>query len=124
MQISRRYRIVPVALLYVFGLLFASWGAVALGSDWPMWRYDAPRTAASPDDLPAQLQLQWVRVFTAREPVWENPLNRDLMPYDRVLEPIILGGRVIVGCNDSDKVMGGGQSQALAGGLTRTTVAH
>ena len=70
-----------------------------------MWRYDAGRTAASPESLPPRLHLQWVRSFTAREPVWEDPLNRDLMPYDRVLEPILLGGRVIIGFNDSDKVM-------------------
>jgi outer membrane protein assembly factor BamB len=104
-QVSRRNSVAPVVLLTVLGLLVASPGAAAFGSDWPMWRYDAARTAASPDDLPAQLQLRWVQAFTAREPVWENPLNRDLMPYDRVFEPIILGGRVIIGCNDSDKVM-------------------
>ncbi len=28
------------------------------GHDWPMWRYDAGRSAASPEELPGRLYLQ------------------------------------------------------------------
>ncbi|OHB78336.1 MAG: hypothetical protein A2W31_09210, partial [Planctomycetes bacterium RBG_16_64_10] len=82
-----------------------------------MWRYDAGHTAAAPDDLPPRLELEWVRVFTPREPVWDDPLNRDLMPYDRIFEPIILGRLVLVGFNDCDKVV----ALDLDSGATRWT---
>ncbi|MCH7726140.1 MAG: hypothetical protein IH991_06635, partial [Planctomycetes bacterium] len=35
--------------------------ADAKGSDWPQFRFDAGRTAASPAELPAELHLQWQR---------------------------------------------------------------
>lgn len=87
-----------------------SWVIVAFASngsagDWPMWRYDAGHTAASPHDLPEVLHLQWIRQYTPRDPVWDDPLNRDLMPYDRVFEPVVAGGRMFVGFNDADKVV-------------------
>ena len=76
-----------------------------LAGDWPMWRYDAERTATSPDDLPPNLKLRWVRHNTPREQAWDDPLNNDLMQFDKQFEPIVLGHRVIVGFNDSDKVV-------------------
>ena len=73
--------------------------------DWAMWRYDAGHTAASPDDLPEELSLQWTRTYSPRTPVWDDPLNRDMMPYDQVFEPVVAGGRLFIGFNDSDKVV-------------------
>ena len=70
-----------------------------------MWRYDAGRTARSPEKLPAALHLQWTRCYGPRTPVWEDPLNQDLMPYDRIFEPVVAGGRMFVAFNDSDKVV-------------------
>ena len=70
--------------------------------DWPMWRYDAGRTAASPEQLPDELQLLWTRAFTPRVQAWDDPLNLDLMTYDRVFEPIVIGGRLLVGFSDRD----------------------
>jgi len=71
-------------------------------NDWPMWRYDAGRTAASPEQLPERLHLQWVREYPQLDPVWDDPLNRDLMPYDTVYEPIVLGKTLFIGSNASD----------------------
>ena len=76
-----------------------------LAADWPMWRYDANRSASSPDDLPEELQLSWTRQFAPREQVWDDPLNHDLMPYDRIFEPIIHDGKIFLGFNDRDKVI-------------------
>jgi len=70
-----------------------------------MWRFDAGRTAASPVGLPAELQLQWVRRFPQRVTVWEEPLNRDRMAYDRVFEPVVMGTSLFLAFNDTDKVM-------------------
>ena len=73
--------------------------------DWPMWRYDAARTASSPGDLPNELYLLWVRQYKPRTMVWDDPLNQDLMPYDRVFEPVVMGKTMFLGFNDSDKVV-------------------
>jgi len=70
-----------------------------------MWRYDAGRTASSPRDLPDELHLLWVRQYSPREPVWDDPLNHDLMRYDRVFEPVVMGKIMFVGFNDSDKIV-------------------
>ncbi len=73
--------------------------------DWPMWRYDAGRTAASPNSLPSDLQLVWKREFSPRKQAWDDPLNLDLMTYDRSFEPIVKDGRVFLGFNDQDKLL-------------------
>jgi outer membrane protein assembly factor BamB len=73
-------------------------------ADWPMWRYDAGRTAASPENLSDRLNMHWVQHFSARQSVWDDPLNQDLMQYDRIFEPIVLGNTVFIGFNDCDKV--------------------
>ncbi|MDA0659494.1 MAG: PQQ-binding-like beta-propeller repeat protein [Planctomycetota bacterium] len=70
-----------------------------------MWRFDAGRTAASTHDLPARLSLRWIRHYEQRTQVWDDPLNNDLMQFDRVFEPIVVGNRVYVGFNDSDKIV-------------------
>jgi hypothetical protein len=46
------------ALLFsvVTGLCSAS---VAGAADWPLWRFDARRTGASPQELAARLHMQW-----------------------------------------------------------------
>ncbi len=80
-------------------------GQAVHAGDWPMWRYNAERTATSPDQLPSNLQLRWTRQCTPREQTWDDPLNNDLMQFDKQFEPIVLGHRVIVGFNDSDKVV-------------------
>ncbi len=86
-------------------LMIAGLSPAAVAGDWPMWRYDAGRTASAPDELPAQLYPQWVRQYSQREPVWDDALNQDLMPFDRVFEPIVLGDTLYIGFNDRDKVV-------------------
>lgn len=92
----------PAAALLMLSMLPAT-GAFA--ADWPMWRCDSTRSAASPESLPDTLQLEWERVYTPREPVWDDPLNHDLMTYDRIFEPVVLGDKLFLGFNDSDKVV-------------------
>lgn len=73
--------------------------------DWPMWRFDATRSAASTNHLPDQFNLIWKRSFTPRQQAWDDPLNLDLMPYDRQFEPIVMDGRVLMGFNDQNKLV-------------------
>ena len=70
-----------------------------------MWRYDAGHTAAGGEALPDNLQLTWTRVYSPREQVWDDPLNHDMMPYDRIFEPVVKDGRMFVNFNDADKVV-------------------
>ncbi len=76
-----------------------------LADDWPMWRYDATRSAASPNPVPERLELMWSVQLTPRKQAWDDPLNLDLMTYDRVFEPIVIDGQLFVGFNDVDKVL-------------------
>lgn len=73
--------------------------------DWPQWRFDAGRTANSPGTLPDDLQLVWTKQFPKRVQVWDDPLNNDLMPYDKILEPVVMDGHMFAGFNESDKVV-------------------
>ncbi|MEA2062135.1 MAG: PQQ-binding-like beta-propeller repeat protein, partial [Gemmatimonadota bacterium] len=70
-----------------------------------MWRCDAGRTAVSEENLPDELHLLWERRYSPRVQVWDDPLNHDLMPYDKVFEPVVWGKRMFIGFNDCDKVV-------------------
>ena len=92
--------------LFILGtLIIGTLLPPAVAGDWPMWRHDAGRTAFSKEELPAQLHPQWIRQYSQREPVWDDALNQDLMPLDRVFEPIVLGDTLYMGFNDRDKVV-------------------
>lgn len=80
-------------------------GGPGCGDDWPMWRYDAQRTAAaSGNQVADKHRLIWKTQLTPREQAWDDPLNLDLMTYDRVFEPIVMDSRLYVGFNDRDKL--------------------
>ncbi len=87
--------------LTVIALIFS---ATASADDWPMWRCDAQRTASSNETLPSGMRLLWSRDFGSRQQAWDDPLNNDLMTYDRIFEPIVMDGRLFVGFNDQDKL--------------------
>ena len=97
---GKRLVILVCAIVFVLAL-----GQEAGAGDWPMWRFDAGRTAASPHGLPDELELQWVRHYTPRIIVWEEPLNVDRMPYDKFFEPVVLGKTLFLGFNDTDKLL-------------------
>lgn len=93
-----------IAIIAVAMIIIAESGIACFANDWPMWRYDAGRSAASPHELPENLQLLWTRQGTPRVQAWDDPLNIDLMSYDRQFEPIVLDGKLFVGHSDRDKV--------------------
>ena len=46
--------------------IFVGWLTVKVqAGDWPQFRYDVGRTAASPHGLPANLELCWTRALPA-----------------------------------------------------------
>lgn len=94
-----RMRALSGALALMAGLL------PAVAVDWPMWRADAGHTAVSEEKLAPTLHLQWIQTFEERKRVWDDPLNHDLMQYDKILEPIVMGNRMFVSFSGEDKVV-------------------
>ncbi|MEM8735516.1 MAG: PQQ-binding-like beta-propeller repeat protein, partial [Planctomycetota bacterium] len=99
-----------VTLITLQFAIFATLGLTHLRSaeaveDWPMWRGDASRSAAVANSLPSEFKLLWKRNLGQRKQAWDDPLNLDLMTYDRVFEPIVVDGVLCVGFNDQDKVV-------------------
>ncbi|MBC8181486.1 PQQ-binding-like beta-propeller repeat protein [candidate division KSB1 bacterium] len=91
--------------LFFIAIIVFNLVSIVQATDWPMWRYDAGRTANSPEELAEDLFLLWTQEYSPREPVWDDPLNQDLMQYDRIFEPIVLGDYMFIGFNDRDKVI-------------------
>lgn len=86
-------------LLVLATLACLSTGASA--ADWPTWRFDAGRSASSPEQLPASLNLQWVRVLPALKPAWpEDPR----LQFDASYEPVAAGGTLFYGSSQNDSV--------------------
>ncbi len=90
---------VPILLI---ALLILDLAAAALrGEDWPQFRYDVGRTAASPGQLPAQLQLSWTRTLPAPRPAFPHELR---LAYDASYEPVVLGQTMFVPSMVTDSV--------------------
>ena len=70
-----------------------------------MWRFDHNRSASTPEQLADRLYLQWQVRYLPRVPVWDDPLNQDLMQFDRIFEPIVADSKMYIGFNDQDKVI-------------------
>ena len=92
---------VQYCIVFALGMM----NGALIAADWPMWRGDAMRSASSEESLGKTLRIEHVIKGTPRKQTWEDPLNADVMTYDRILEPIILGEQLFVGFNDSDKVV-------------------
>ncbi|MEE4285489.1 MAG: PQQ-binding-like beta-propeller repeat protein, partial [Mariniphaga sp.] len=88
-----------------FLILLITGFSVCGSTDWPMWRYDYNRSGNTPEQLPEELYLQWQVNYSPREPVWDDPLNRDLMKFDQTFEPVVAGNKLFIGFNDQDKVV-------------------
>ncbi len=93
-EMKREFHIV---LLIVTCLLATS----ARGGDWPQFRYDVGRTAASPDELPANLALSWTRKLPEPQPAFPLELR---LRYDTTYEPVVLGQTMFVPSMITDSV--------------------
>lgn len=76
--------------------------APLLAADWPMWRYDAARSNASPDDLPNELTLAWKLELPAARPAW--PASQAKLQFDSVVQPIIVGSLLVFGSTVDDSI--------------------
>ncbi|MBT5692620.1 MAG: PQQ-binding-like beta-propeller repeat protein, partial [Opitutae bacterium] len=69
-------------------------------TDWPMWRHDPGRTAATEEQLPEKLFLQWTLKLPQLVPAY-----KDLrLQFDKGYEPIVTKGRLIIGSSRSGGV--------------------
>lgn len=71
-------------------------------TDWPMWRYDACRSAASPAPLPDQLHLRWTRPLAKPKPAWRQEQYK--LQFDRSYEPVVMGKQIFVPSMVCDRV--------------------
>jgi outer membrane protein assembly factor BamB len=85
-------------VIVILGLLL---GTELFGADWPQFRNDAGRTAASPEELPEPLHLQWIRELGAPRPAF--PLEVRLL-FDASYEPVVAGKTMFVPSMVNDSV--------------------
>jgi len=68
--------------------------ATARAADWPMWRFDAARSAVCLEKLPSELHLTWVRQLPPQDTAWKDEAS---MMFDRSYHPVVLGKLLFVG---------------------------
>ena len=88
--------------LFVLSLLSGNVVATtSAAADWPAWRYNAARSATSPDAIPETLSLQWIRQLAPPKPAWpEDPR----LVFDGSYEPIVVGETLFLGSAQNDSV--------------------
>src|ERR1043166_41952 len=82
-------------------LLTVCTAAFAPAADWPMWRYDAKRTGASPQILAPKLHLQWAREYPPLKPAWPD---QAMMQFDVAYEPVVAGQLLFINSSRHDCV--------------------
>lgn len=81
------------SFLYVAVAFFLLPAALVSAADWPMWRHDAARSAESPEILPDDLKLLWMRELAPLKPAFRTKR----MQFDAGYEPVVLGKTMFVG---------------------------
>jgi len=70
-------------------------------ADWPTWRHDVRRSAATEEQLPAELSLQWRRQLSPLQPAWpEDPR----LHFDAVYQPVVMEQRMFLASSVNDSV--------------------
>lgn len=93
---------VPQVVVLIGAFCFAAI-VPATAADWPMWRYDAGRTACSPEKLTEPLHLQWVRHYEPLRPAfWQ--VRQERVQFDAGYEPVVWGQTMFVCSSRNDSV--------------------
>ncbi|MDA1049746.1 MAG: PQQ-binding-like beta-propeller repeat protein [Planctomycetota bacterium] len=96
---KRLNRIRPAAMVLVVTLLVT---ASLQADDWPMWRYNAARSNASPEALPDELHLSWTLELPKTRPAW--PASQTKLQFDSVHQPIVVGDLLVLGSTVHDSI--------------------
>ncbi len=91
-------------LLWILCPILASLGMAkdSPSTDWPMWRYDAHRSAAAPASLAETLHLQWTRDLPQPTPAWHQ--EQPKLQFDRSYEPVVMGKQLFLPSMVSDSL--------------------
>ncbi|MEX0818111.1 MAG: PQQ-binding-like beta-propeller repeat protein, partial [Pirellulaceae bacterium] len=73
----------------------------ATAADWPTWRFDGRRSASTPEQLPAQLHLQWSIQQPAPRLAWPEDAR---LYFDQSLEPIVAGKTLFLASSRNDSL--------------------
>jgi hypothetical protein len=82
-------------------VIFLLLSAFAQAADWPMWRHDPGRTAATTQKMPVEPRLIWSRELPPLRPAFKEPR----LQFDRSYEPVAAGKRLLVGSSREDCVI-------------------
>lgn len=85
----------PLLVIFLFSAV------LAYSADWPMWRHDPGRTAATMQKMPAELRLLWSREIPPLRPAFREPR----LQFDRGYEPVAAGKCLLVGSSREDCVI-------------------
>jgi hypothetical protein len=96
---TRRSRSAATALLCLLSISGLTSGGRC--ANWPQWRCDAARSAATPDALPERLHLRWVRKYPPPKPAWPE-WHR--LHFDTHYSPTVVGKHLIFGSSRNDRV--------------------
>lgn len=85
--------------------LVCCFAAIALTSicgadDWPMWRHNSGRTAATAETIPDVLALKWIRHLPEIEPAFHS----SRLQFDAGYEPVVADGRLLIASSRNDSV--------------------
>jgi len=69
--------------------------------EWPQYRFNAGRTASSPNELPESMTLQWSRQLPATAPAWPAEPRKD---FDWYYHPIAANGMVFISFSHNDSI--------------------
>jgi outer membrane protein assembly factor BamB len=87
--------------LIVLALAVLCFAAPLRAGDWPQFRFGPARSAASADQLPAELSLRWVRELPAPRPAFNGEVR---LRYDASYEPVVMGKTMFVPSMVTDSV--------------------
>ena len=76
-------------------------GEAASDNDWPTWRHDANRSAASRIELTARMHLLWKRELPTPRPAFGEDLR---LCFDISYEPVVMGKTMFVPSMVTDSV--------------------
>lgn len=86
--------------MHKFFILFLTLGTLH-AADWPMWRHDPGRTAATTQKMPEDVHLIWSRELPPLRPAFKEAR----LQFDRSYEPVVAGKTLIVGSSREDCII-------------------
>lgn len=90
-----------VLLFHLTAIAAVASSVSSIAADWPTWRHDANRSAATDEQLPAKLHINWSRQYLPLKPAWsEDPR----LQFDASYEPVVAGKLMFVASSRNDSV--------------------